>query len=326
MSQFWGRKKIIVTGGAGMVGSYLCPMLRDAGATVVVLDDFSKGRNKMEGVSYIEADAGEIDTCQRVFDGAFVVFNLAASVGGVYFNLNNQASQFYENLRLQTVPVLAIAQMSPSVRPRRFLQVSSVCVYSKGYNAPAKEAFGHFGEPEPANAGYAWAKRMGEKVTAWALQNIHYSVVRPTNMYGERDYFDERAHVIPALIGKFTENQDKAVIFGGKQSREFLHAEDGARAMMFVAQHGGHDQVYNVGTGSETRVTIADLASVISILTGSNAKIEYDAMAGAGDAHRSTDVSKLESLGWKHKIPLEDGLDCVVKWYQQHHHRDTVGL
>lgn len=316
MNHFWRRRKVVVTGGAGMVGSYLCPMLRDAGAAVIVLDNLSRGKNKVDGVVYHEMDAGEINTCLCAFRGAFAVFNLAASVGGVYFNLSNQAFQFHENLRLQVAPALAIAQMPLYARPERFLQVSSVCVYSKGYNAPAKEPFGHFGEPEPANAGYAWAKRMGEKVAAWALQNAHYSVVRPTNMYGERDYFDERAHVIPALIRKFVE-QDKVTVFGGKQSREFLHAEDGARAMMFVAEHGRHGQAYNVGTGGETKVTMADLASVISILTGSKAKIEYDTTAEIGNVHRYTDSSKIESLGWRYKIPLEDGLDRTVEWYRQ---------
>lgn len=315
---FWRRRKVIVTGGAGMVGSFLCPALRDAGAMVTVLDNFSRGQNKVDGVSYIKADTGNVNVCLRAFRDAFAVLNLAASVGGVYFNLSNQAFQFCENLRLQAAPALAIAQMPPYARPERFLQVSSVCVYSKSYNAPAKEPFGHFGEPEQANAGYSWAKRMGEKVASWALQNIHYSVVRPTNMYGERDYFDDRAHVIPALIKKFVK-QDKVVVFGRNQSREFLHAEDGARAMMFVAEHGGHGQVYNLGTGGETKVTVADLASVISVLTGSNARIEYDAVAATGDAHRFTDVSKLEGLGWKYRIPLEDGIDRVIRWYHINH-------
>lgn len=316
MSQFWRHKEVVVTGGAGMVGSFLCPMLRDAGATVIALDDFSRGTNVIEGISYVEADARDTDICLDVFRGAFAVFNLAASVGGIYFNLGNQADQFYENLKLQTAPALAISKMSSRVRPKRFLQVSSVCIYSRNYNAPASELFGHFGEPEPANAGYGWAKRMGEKVTEWVLKNTHYSIVRPTNMYGERDYFDDKAHVIPALIKKFIERQDKVIIFGKGQTREFLHAEDGARAMMFVAEHGGRGQVYNLGTGGETRITIASLADIIRVLTGSKARIEYDTATETGDTHRFTNINKLKLLGWEYRISLEDGIGRTVEWYR----------
>jgi GDP-L-fucose synthase len=198
------------------------------------------------------------------------------------------------------------------------VQVSSVCVYAQGHNNPARETDGHVDVPEPANAGYAWAKRMGEHVAHWSFEDTEtkYVIVRPTNMYGIRDYFDERAHVIPALIKKFL-TQDRPVVYGGSQTREFLYADDGARGMMAAAEHGVSGEAYNLGTSGATQITIARLAELIYTLAGSTADVTIDHNAETGDAARCTDSSKAQALGWRHKVSLEEGLGWVIEWYRR---------
>jgi GDP-L-fucose synthase len=179
-------------------------MLVERGAEVIVMDNFSRGQNAdMHGAwyRYDDWDASDIDACRSVFHDAYAVFNLAAACGGVYFNMSHQLEQLVDNIKLQTAPIQAAVECGV----KRFLQVSSVCVYPNELNDPAVEKNGLAGEPEASNAGYSWAKRIGEIAAHLAFKDTdtHYVIVRPTNMYGERDYCDEKAHVIPALIKKF---------------------------------------------------------------------------------------------------------------------------
>jgi len=318
MSNFWNKKQVIVTGACGMVGSRLCEFLRDEGARVYGLDDMSRGTYRVPGCDYDVIDCSDFAEWLQVFNfrqfKPFAIFNLAAAVGGIYYNASAHYSQFVDNMTLQSVPARVAAFKEIPI----FLQTSSVCIYADGYNNPAIEANGHVGEPEPANAGYAWAKRLGEHVTRWALEGAKtkYVIVRPTNMYGVRDYFDERAHVIPALIKKFV-TQDRPTVYGGSQTREFLYADDGARGMMAVAERGASGEVYNLGTSGDTQVTIRRLAEMICTLTGDKANPVFNPDAETGDVGRCTDSSKARALGWHHRISLEEGLGQVVEWYRE---------
>ena len=317
MSNFWQHKQVIVTGAMGMVGSRLCEFLHNEGARVIGFDDESRGTYRVDGVEYHVGDASDYAEWYKLFAykdlHVDAIFNLAAAVGGVYYNLNNHTSQFIKNVELQTVPVMVAAERKVPI----FVQVSSVCVYADMFNDPAVEYNGQWCEPEPANAGYAWAKRMGERVCDWSFgEDTKWCIVRPTNMYGIRDYFDERAHVIPALIKKFL-TQDKATVYGGNQTREFLYADDGARGMMAVAEHGERGQAYNLGTSGATKITIQRLAELIYTLTGSTADVTLDMNAETGDAGRSTDSSSAEALGWEYQVGLEEGLGQVVEWYRK---------
>jgi len=317
MSDFWNANQVIVTGAMGMVGSRLCEFLRNEGAQVFGFDDESRGTYRVAGCEYYVGDASYYPNWMEMFSyhklNPFAVFNLAAAVGGVYFNQSNHTSQFYKNVQLQTIPAVVAAQRNIPV----FVQVSSVCVYSGEHNNPAHEAFGHEGEPEPANAGYAWAKRMGERVCEWSFEetNTRWCIVRPTNLFGVRDYFDERAHVIPALIKKCL-TLDKFTVWGGVQKREFLYADDGARGMMAVAEHGECGQAYNLGTNGETQVTIGRLAELIYAYTGSKADVTIDCNSTTGDVSRRTDSHKANALGWKYQVALEEGLENVINWYR----------
>jgi len=141
--------------------------------------------------------------------------------------------------------------------------------------------------------------------------------VRPTNIYGPRDYFDDSAHVIPALIRKFTDGRDVVKVFGGEQMREFIYVEDIARGMMAVAEHGACGEAYNLGTHSETQISIRLLAVLISKLMDFKGSIEFDDDAPTGDFARSTDSSKAHKLGWRHEVDLVEGLRRTVKWWKE---------
>ena len=312
---FYAGQRVVVTGGAGMVGSALVTLLRDQGANVLVLDDLSRGSTKIDHVYYMRGDAGDLNTCKAVFrlDGpVFAVFNLAAYVAGVQFNQSNQALMFERNVRLQTVPIQAAALAGvPHV-----LQTSSVCVYSPEHNHPAREADGHAGEPHQANNGYAWAKRMGERSVQWAELD-HAVIVRPSNIYGPRDYFDDRAHVIPALIKKAITDDVIRVNGSGYEQREFIYVDDVAKGILHALEHGAHHAAYNVGTNGETCISIRELVGLIQIATDTEDKeVVFTQDFDSGDPARRSDCTAIKDLGWYPEIPLLRGLQDVVEWYQ----------
>lgn len=310
---FWTGKKVIVTGGAGFVGSHLVELLLDASARVTVIDDFSRGSTRIEGTTYFMADAGDARYTPALYEGAFAVFNLAALVAGVIYNQKNHLEMYAENMRLLCAPVLAAEQ----ARVSRFLQVSSVCVYSPENLTPCEESKAREGEPTLANEGYSLAKRMGERAALWS-RIPHVAIVRPSNIYGPRDYVDDRAHVIPALIKKATEDAQIIVNGTGNEYREFLYVTDAARGMMHVLEHGAHGEAYNLGTHGDTCVPTRILTKMIQQATGTTRKnVIFSADHDAGDSKRYSDCAKLHALGWKHEVGLDEGLLNTVQWYEE---------
>jgi len=318
VSKFWQDKKVVVTGARGFVGSFLVDELIKLGANVHGMDTAIRGKNHNSYVHYMDsrvADVAELGNCGAAFRNADVVFNLAGHVGGLYHNIAHQAEQFWGNMQTLACPALAAARAGVPV----YLQVSTVCIYSAGYNNPALEIWGHTGEPEQGNAGYAWAKRMGERICHWAFEDAptRYVIVRPTNIYGPRDYFDQTAHVIPALIRKFTDGREVVHVFGGRQQREFIYVQDVVQGMIAVVENGTRGEAYNLGTGGETQITIQGLAQMIQLLTGHEGSIEFTNDMPTGDENRSTDVSKAHNLGWSHKVGLEEGLKRTIEWWMK---------
>jgi nucleoside-diphosphate-sugar epimerase len=219
---------------------------------------------------------------------------------------------FSKNLAAQLTPL----RVANEYGIEKYLNVSSVCVYAPKHNSPAIENYGLIGNPTAANAGYSFAKRMGEFLAIWS--QIPVVRVRPSNVYGPLDYFDERAHVIPALIKKCIED-DRIVVNGtGKEIREFIYVDDVATGMIAALEHGQAGEVYNLGTNGQTAVTIADLVSMIRDLVGMEQPIVFQQQFDSGDDARWSSGNKAwRGLGWEGKTELHEGLRKTIEWYIQ---------
>ena len=316
MTSFYDGKQVFILGGAGFLASHLEPKLIDAGASVRLVDDFSRGRKRDDCINVDVSDVPEMRMIISYYKPD-VIFNLTAWVAGVIYNQKNHGEMFARNLAVQSAPL----QVAVELRVERFVQVSSACVYSPEHNHPAIECDGHKGEPVAANVGYSLAKRMGERLAVWAHQEhgLHTVIVRPSNLAGERDYFDNRAHVIPALIRKCYE-QDPIQFFGdGSEVREFLYAGDCADGLMAAAELGHAGEAYNLGTDARTKANIASLFSLVRRLTKTEHKpVEVVESHDPGDPERWSDCEKAyRHLGWSAKTSLGQMLEKTVEWYNE---------
>jgi GDP-L-fucose synthase len=319
MTNFYKDKRVLVIGGAGFIGSHLVRQLIDRGAYVYVLDNLSRGKRGNLPALYEErrfgfayGDCSDEGTCRDAFKDQDYIFNLAAHVAGVDYNQSHHFEMYFKNSRAQLIPL----RVANEYGIEKYLNVSSVCVYAPGHNSPAVEENGLIGTPTAANIGYSLAKRMGEYAAIWS--NIPVVRVRPSNVFGPLDYFDERAHVIPALIKKCIED-DKIVVNGtGKEIREFIYVDDVAAGMIAALEHGQAGEVYNLGTNGQTAVAIADLASMIRDLAGMEQPIVFQQQFDSGDDARwSSGDRAWQGLGWEGKTELHEGLRKTIEWYIQ---------
>lgn len=313
-TDFYQGQNVVVLGGAGFVGRELCRQLHLKGAIVWAIDNLSRAKTKDYD---LHALAGIFDDCDIANSrlaallstiSPFAVLNLAAAVAGVEYNQKHHNQMFLDNVNLQTVPVMVCERLGVP----HFLQVSSACVYGEDANAPAVE--GNLGgEPVRANAGYSWAKRMGERTVQWG--NLEHAViVRPSNIYGPGDWYDERAHIIPKLIKGYDKGTAK-IFDGGKSIREFLYVEDAAGGMLHALEYGGDKESYNLG-GCGISLAMADLHNIIQDIM----KVDYIApnvptTFDQGDNVRFSDNLKMKQLGWNATTRLHDGLKKTIEAY-----------
>jgi GDP-L-fucose synthase len=312
-NSFWNHTKVLIIGGCGMIGSQLVELLITQGAQVRVMDDLSRGTTRIPAAEYTYSDAGDEHHCRAMFHDREVIFNLAATVAGVIYNVDHHYQMFTENYRVLETPV----RVAKEYHTPHYLQTSSVCVYAPEWNHPCLEKNGLLGDPHPANLGYALAKRMGERLAHWA-QLPHAVIVRPSNVYGPRDYYDDRAHVIPALIEKCLTTNPVQVYGTGEEIREFVHSQDVARGMMLVMEHGLPDQAYNLGVGESEAISVYDLVCLIQEITGTtNKSIEFLGGSG-GDPKRWSEITRSRDLGYSPTVSLRDGLTQTITWYREH--------
>lgn len=257
------------------------------------------------------------------------VYLAAAKVGGIWANDSFPADFIYENLMIEA----NVIQAAHKYDVDRLLFLGSSCIYPRLAEQPMREEALLTGPLEPTNEPYAVAKIAGIKLCESCNRQYgtDFRSVMPTNLYGPGDNFDlENSHVIPALIRKFHEAKTKAdssveVWGSGEPRREFLHVDDMADACVFVM--GLDAETYrtntqpllshvNVGTGQD--VTITELAQTMKAVTGFRGKICFDASKPDGTPRKLLDVSRLNRMGWRAKIPLQDGLRETYDWFLAH--------
>lgn len=245
------------------------------------------------------------------------VFLAAAKVGGIKANNDFPADFIYQNLEVQN-NIIHNAFLN---KAKKLLFLGSSCIYPRECPQPIKEEYLMTGPLEKTNDAYATAKIAGIKMCQ--SYNKQYGTkfisVMPTNLYGPNDNFDlNSSHVLPALLRKFHDaklNNDKeAIMWGtGKPKREFLHVDDLADACVFLMNNYEDSEIVNIGTGED--VEIIELAKMIKDIVGFEGEIKNDFEKPDGTPRKLLDVSRLHNLGWKHKIPLEEGIKSTYEWF-----------
>jgi len=305
---FWSNNKILVTGGAGFLGSNVVQHLITSGAQK---ENIIVPRSR-------DIDLRVWENCLSVTKGVDLVIHLAASVGGIGYNMNNPGSLFYDNAIMGIQLMEAARQNSVG----KFVAVGTICAYPKFTPIPFQEKELWNGYPEETNAPYGLAKKMMLVQAQSYRQQYGFDAIYllPVNLYGPGDNFNPNSsHVIPALIKKFIDAKEsgsgKVEVWGtGAASREFLFVDDAARAIVLAAQK--YDKPDPVNIGSCMEITIKELVDLIAELTGFEGEIIWDTSKPDGQPRRMLDVSVAErEFGFKAKVGFEEGLKKTIEWY-----------
>ncbi|HET7823866.1 MAG TPA: GDP-L-fucose synthase [Anaeromyxobacter sp.] len=305
----WSRERVVVTGGAGFLGSFVLDELRRRGARDVFVP-----RSK-------EYDLVDLAAVRALYRAAkpTIVLHLAARGGGIGANRDNPGKFFYDNLMMG----VQLIEVGRQVGLRKLVALGTICAYPKFCPVPFKEEDIWNGYPEETNAPYGLAKKMLLVQSQAYRQQYGFDsiVLFPVNLYGPRDNFDlHTSHVIPALIRKCVEARErgdkKIVVWGtGAASREFLHARDAAEGIVAAAERYGKSEPVNLGAGFE--IKIKDLVPLVARLCRFEGEIVWDATKPDGQPRRMLDTSKaLREFGWKARIGFEEGLRETVEWFE----------
>ena len=307
---FWKDKSVVVTGGAGFLGSHLVEKLqeRDTGNIFVPRScDFDLREKEAIIKLYRETQPN-------------IVIHLAAVVGGIGANRENPGKFFYDNL-IMGVQLIEQARL---FNVDKLVAIGTVCAYPKYTPVPFKEEDLWNGYPEETNAPYGLAKKMLLVQSQAYRQQYGFNSIYllPVNLYGPKDNFDPKSsHVIPALIKKCIDaienKENQIVVWGtGKASREFLYVEDAAEAIILATEKYNKSEPVNLGSGME--ITIKELVELIAQLTGFKGEIIWDTTKPDGQPRRCLDTSKAEKeFGFKAKMGFEEGLKRTIEWYRQ---------
>ena len=311
MLNYFRNKRIYVAGHSGMVGSAICRALKKSDAVLLTASSKTLDLRNQTAVNAWFAEYKPQ-----------MVFMAAAKVGGILANSRYPAEFIYDNLAME----LNIIHAAYKQKVEKLLFLGSSCIYPKLAEQPIVEDALLTGALEPTNEWYAIAKIAGIKLCqAYAKQyGCNFITAQPTNLYGIGDNFDlENCHVLPALLRKFHEakiNGAKEVsIWGsGIPRREFLYVDDLAKSLVFLMQHYSRTEIINVGTGED--ITIKDLATLIGTIVGFEGALQFDATKPDGTPRKLLNVKKINTLGWKAKTSLEQGIKQTYEWFLQNEH------
>ncbi len=315
---YWKKRRVVVTGGAGFLGSYVLEGLRLRGASDIFVPTIE------------EFDLVQPEDIARMLQEAKpdVVIHLAANVGGIGANLARPAEFFYDNLMMGA----QLLHQSWQAGIEKFVAIGTVCAYPKFANVPFREEEFWDGYPEETNAPYGLAKKMMLVQSQAYRQQYGFNSIFliPVNLYGPRDNFDlHTSHVIPALIRKCIEVQERGenemVVWGdGSPTREFLYAGDAAEGILLAAEGYNSSAPVNLGSGNE--ISIKDLANLIAALTGYKGNLVWDTSKPNGQPRRALDVSKAKAnFGFEAQMPFDKGLRKTIDWYRDYRNRLNAG-
>ncbi|MGB0588888.1 MAG: GDP-L-fucose synthase family protein [Myxococcota bacterium] len=302
-------RRIVVTGGAGFLGSFVQEGLRARGAEHVFVPRSA------------EFDLRDRAAIQRMFDIARpdIVIHMAAVVGGIGANRVNPGKFFYDNM----IMGIELMEQARQYGVEKFVTLGTICAYPKFTPVPFLEDNLWDGYPEETNAPYGVAKKallvQGQAYRQQYGLNAIYLL--PVNLYGPNDNFDlETSHVIPALVRKCLEARDAKAdhveVWGdGSPSREFLHARDAAEGILTATERFNGPEPVNLGTGAE--ITILDLVELIKRETGFEGELKWLTDKPNGQPRRCLDTSRAKALfGWEARIPFVEGIRETVAWYE----------
>lgn len=304
-------KKIVVTGGAGFLGSQVCQQLIENGARPEAIHI---PRSKTD-------DLRVFDHCTRALAGADLVIHLAAKVGGIGFNEKHPGELFYDNAAMG----LNVIEVARREKVAKLVVVGTICAYPRHTPVPFKEEDLWNGYPEETNAPYGIAKKsLLVMLEAYRAQyGLNGVFLLPVNLYGPGDNFDlESSHVIPALVRKFVTAKSNSAPYvtlwgDGSPTREFFHVRDAARGVVLATLRFDSSEPVNLGSSEE--ISISALAELIKSLTGYQGEIRWDTSRPNGQERRKLDVSKAEKLfGFRSNIPLQQGLRETIEWWAKH--------
>jgi GDP-L-fucose synthase len=308
---YWDEKRILITGGAGFLGSHLVEELTARG---VMASQLRIPRSR-------DTDLRKREECDRAVAGQDIVIHLAATVGGIGFNRENPATLFYNNA-LMGIQLIEAARREGV---QKCVVIGTVCSYPKYTPVPFHEDDLWNGYPEETNAPYGLAKKLLLVQTRAYRDQYGFNAIYliPVNLYGPRDNFDPASsHVIPALIRKFIEAVDAGrntvEVWGtGSASREFIYVKDAARGIALATENYNNPEPVNLGSGME--IKIRDLVDMIAELTGFEGTIDWDASKPDGQPRRCLDVSKAKrEFGFEATMEFREGLKQTIAWYRDH--------
>jgi GDP-L-fucose synthase len=302
--------RIYVAGHRGLVGSAIMRALEKAGYENLIFR------------THEALDLKEQSAVRGFFQDAQpeVVIMAAARVGGIHANNSRPAEFLRDNLVMQDNVIDAAHRSGAG----KFVFLGSSCIYPRMAPQPIREDSLLTGPLEPTNEWYAIAKIAGLKMCQAYRREFGFNAISlmPTNLYGPGDNFDlQNSHVLPALIRKFHEarnrGDDSVEIWGtGTPRREFLHVDDLADAVIFMLRNYEDEKIVNVGWGED--VTIRELAELVKSAIGYRGALSFDPSKPDGTPRKLLDVSRMNALGWRPRIPLKAGIESTYSWFKEH--------